>query len=72
MPIASAELNLCFQGFLRAIKLFSWNDGPETAVGGGQWELAAVGAEESCDDRVHRKSLKQELSFLGISGAPKT
>lgn len=40
--IASAKLNLCFQGFLRAVKLFSWNYGPETAVGSGQWDLGSL------------------------------
>lgn len=40
--IASAKLNLCFQGFLRAVKLFSWNYGPETGVGSGQWDLGSL------------------------------
>lgn len=39
--MASAKLNLYFQGFLRPVKLFSWNGGPETAVGGRQWALGS-------------------------------
>lgn len=74
--LCSCQVNLFFQGFRRTVKLFSWNDGPEAAVGGGQWALGSFllwGLRNLIMARGqgHRKSLEQEQSFMGISGAPK-
>lgn len=49
MLSASVKLNLCLWGLPRPVKLFAWSDGPEAAVGGGQWVIWSV---QSCDGKV--------------------
>lgn len=38
----SVKLNLCLRGLPRPVTLFAWSDGPEAAVGGGQWVIESV------------------------------